>query len=83
MIPHMKAKVMLIEKNKKNKNQNGRLKKAHFPAPPILNIFSQKFHRLVLTDGKGIHTAWIGIWMTKRPGATSDNGFILKKINKK
>ena len=28
-----------------------------------------------------IHTAWIGIWMTKRPGATSDNGFIFKKIN--
>ena len=24
-----------------------------------------------------IHTAWIGIWMTKRPGATSDSGFIL------
>ena len=28
-----------------------------------------------------IHTAWIGIWMTKRPGATSDNGFIFKKIH--
>ena len=27
------------------------------------------------------HTAWIGIWMTKRPGATSDNGFIFKKSN--
>ena len=23
-------------------------KKAHFPAPPILNILSQKFHGLVL-----------------------------------
>ena len=23
-------------------------KKAHFPAPPILNIFLQKFHELVL-----------------------------------
>ena len=27
------------------------------------------------------HTAWIWIWMTKRPGTTSDNGFIFKKIN--
>ena len=27
------------------------------------------------------HTAWIWIWMTKRPGATSDNCFIFKKIN--
>ena len=26
-------------------------------------------------------THWI--WMTKRPGATADNGFILKKIYKK
>ena len=25
-----------------------------------------------------IHTAWIGIWMTKRPGTRSDNGFIPK-----
>ena len=25
------------------------------------------------------HTAWIWIWMTKRLGASSDNGFILEK----
>ena len=42
------------------KNQNGRLKKkTHFPASPIPNIFSQKFHGLVLglvelIDAKGI-----------------------------
>ena len=29
-----------------------------------------------------IHTAWIRIWMTKRPGTNSDNSFILK-IRKK
>ena len=28
-----------------------------------------------------IHTAWIWIWLTKKQGATSDNGFIFKKIN--
>ena len=28
----------------KKKVQNGRLKKPHFPAPPVLNIFSWKFH---------------------------------------
>ena len=27
-------------------------------------------------DGNTPHIAWIGIWMTKRSGATSDNGFI-------
>ena len=41
------------------KIQNGQLKKAHFPVSPILNIFSQKFHGLVLwlvelIDAKGI-----------------------------
>ena len=56
----MKAKVFSLEKKiEKTKKQNGRLKKAHFPAPPILNIFSQKFHGLVLwlvglIDEKGI-----------------------------
>ena len=29
-----------------------------------------------------IHTAWIWVWMTKIPCATSDNGFILKKMYK-
>ena len=55
MIPHMKAKVVFIGKKQKRKKQkrkkkiqNGRLKKARFPAPPILNIFLQKFHGLVL-----------------------------------
>ena len=51
------------------KIQNGRLrkfkmaasKKPHFPAPPILNIFSLDFHGLVLgvvelIDAKGIGT---------------------------
>ena len=44
MIPHMKA-FCLFNKMKqiffflKKKIQNGRLKKGHFPAPPILNIF--------------------------------------------
>ena len=51
----------------KKKIQNGRLKnskwppqkKTHFPAPPILNIFSWNFHGLVLglvelIDAKGI-----------------------------
>ena len=37
-------------------------KKCHFPAPPILNIFSRKFLRLVLgcvglIDAKGINVA--------------------------
>jgi hypothetical protein len=45
MIPHMKGfglynkmkqkKIFFVKK----KIQNGRLKKGHFPAPPILNIF--------------------------------------------
>ena len=26
------------------------------------------------------YTAWIGIWMTKKPGATSDNSFIFLHI---
>jgi hypothetical protein len=39
MIPHMKDKVVFIEK----KNQNDRLKIAHFPAPPILNFFCKNF----------------------------------------
>ena len=32
------------------------------------------------TEAKPI--AWTWIWMAKRPGATSDNGFIFKEINK-
>ena len=52
---------------KQKKIQNGRLrkfkiaasKKTHFPAPPILNIFSWNFHGVVLglvelIDAKGI-----------------------------
>ena len=55
---------------KQKKIQNGRLrklkmaasKKPHFPAPPILNIFSSNFHGLVLglvglIDAKGIDLA--------------------------
>ena len=60
---------------KQKKNQNGRLrkfkmaasKKSHFPAPPILNIFSSKFHGLVLglvelIDAKIIGMAQL-IWL--------------------
>ena len=54
MIPHMKPNVVFIGKKQKqkrifflkNKVQNGRLKKAHFLAPPILNLF--QFHGFVL-----------------------------------
>ena len=50
MIPYRKAKVVFIGK------------KNHFPAPPILYIFSQKFHGSVvwlveLIDAKGIGVA--------------------------
>ena len=38
MIPHMKV-FGLFNKMKQKKFQNGSLKKGHFPAPPILNIF--------------------------------------------
>ena len=43
------------------------LKKARFPAPPILNIFLQKFHGVVLglvelIDAKGIGVAQ-PIWL--------------------
>ena len=49
-------------KKKRKKNQNGRLKNPHFPAPPILNIFLWKFYGLVLElveliDAKGIDVA--------------------------
>ena len=30
---------------------------------------------------EGFHTAWMGIWMTKRRDSTSDNAFTFKKIN--
>jgi hypothetical protein len=38
IIPHMEV-FGLFNKMKQKKNENGRLKKGHFPAPPILNIF--------------------------------------------
>ena len=60
---------------KQKKIQNGRLrkfkmaasKKPHFPAPPILNIFSWKFHGLVLglvglIDAKDIGVAQ-SLWL--------------------
>ena len=55
----------------KKKIQNGRLKKNHFPAPPILNNFSQKFHGLVfwlvgLIDAKGIGVAQ-PLWLWSCP----------------
>ena len=69
----MKAKVIFIGKKQKQKYfsekkiQNGRLKKARFPAPPILNVFLQKFYGLVLgliglIDAKGIAVAQ-PIWL--------------------
>ena len=56
-------KIFFFEKE----NPNGRLKKGHFPALPILNIFSWKFHGLVLglvelIDVKGIGMAQL-IWL--------------------
>ena len=61
----MKAKVVFIEKKSKSKQPSK--KKARFPAPPILNIFLQKFHGLVfwfveLIDAKGIGVAQ-PIWL--------------------
>jgi hypothetical protein len=52
---------------RKKKIQNGRLKKISFSIPPILYIFFQKFHGLVLglvglIDAKGIdvaHPIWL------------------------
>ena len=41
------AKKIFLEK----KIQNGRLKKTHFPAPPILNIFHE--------------ISWIGPWVSR------------------
>ena len=64
MIPYMN---WLLFPQRWSKNQNGRLKKPHFPAPPILNIFSWNFHGLVLglvefVDKKGIALAQL-IWL--------------------
>ena len=58
------------------------LKKSQFSSQSNVHP-SQKtcFSRMVPSFPNSLHTAWIGIWMTKRPGATSGNGFILKKIN--
>ena len=69
MIPHRNELHFSMNWSKK-KFQNGRLKnskwppqkKTHFPALPILNIFSWKFHGLVLglvelIDAKGIGVA--------------------------
>jgi hypothetical protein len=48
----MKAKLIFIGKKEdflKNPiTKTPKPKKCHFPAPPILNIFSQKFQGLVL-----------------------------------
>ena len=52
----------------KKKFKMAKAKKPHFPAPPILNIFSWKFHGLVLglvelIDAKGIGMAQlISLW---------------------
>ena len=39
------------------------------------------YHQFSVLHLKVYHTACIWIWMSKRPGATSDNGFIFLKIN--
>ena len=46
-----------------------------------LQPFGSEWQKISNFTLSSLHTAWIGIWMTKRPGATSDNGFIFKKIN--
>ena len=69
MIPHIKG-LDFSQRWSKKKIQNGRLrkfkmaasKKPHFPAPPILSIFSWNFYGLVLglvelIDAKGIGLA--------------------------
>jgi hypothetical protein len=66
MLPHMKA-FGLFDKMKQKKKINGCVKKGHFPAPPILNIFLWKFYGLVLglvelIDAKGIDVAQ-PIWL--------------------
>ena len=44
----------------KKKNQNGQLKKTHFPAPPILNIFKPADHmRSMQTNGASKNHFWI------------------------
>ena len=60
----MKAKVFLTGKKQKTKQKfkMANLKKARFPAPPILNIFLQKIRGLVLglvglIDAEGIGVA--------------------------
>ena len=59
----MKQKIFFFEKKIKMADS----KKPHFPAPPILNIFSRKFHGLVLglielIDLKGIGVVQL-IWL--------------------
>ena len=49
-------------KQKKEKKKMADSKKGHFPSPPILKIFFQNFHGLVLglaglIDAKGIDVA--------------------------
>ena len=70
----MKTKVFFIGKKQKRKKKFEKkkfkmadLKKARFPAPPILNICLQKFHRVVLglvglIDAKAIGVAQ-PIWL--------------------
>ena len=51
----------------------------------IIFRFSSKFKVDVFylfSSNKPLHTAWIWIWMTTRPSASSDNGFIFEKTNK-
>ena len=67
----MKPRLFSLEKTqtfflKKNKQHGQQKKRYHLPAPPILNVFSKKFHGLVLgleelIDAKGMNvtqTIW-------------------------
>ena len=52
---------------KKNKQHGQQKKRYHLPAPPILNVFSKKFHGLVLgleelIDAKCIGVAWLNLY---------------------
>ena len=73
MIPHMKAKLILIGKKQQfffEKPNNPKPKKCHFPAPQLLNIILQKCQGLGiligLIDAKSIDVAQ-PIWLSGCP----------------
>ena len=67
----MKPRLFSLEKTQtfffEKKNNMANKKKYHLPAPPILNVFSKKFHGLVLgleelIDAKCIGVAWLNLY---------------------